>query len=263
MKPTDHFDLVMEQLRRFGGLVQEKKGDTDFYLEAVGPEAAGAKTAVGKARYIEEGYAPYPERLTTMDTRGQFGRENPLVTASVDCTAGANYINREDAVAGVESQLIKIPYWMCTDHGVLPEETWIRPIIVYRFGKLFDYIRDEWIEDGGVGTMELVSGYRRLGTTVLGKNEDKCGKRDSNDALGHWAGLSIDLRTKNWREGLDPLLGAVDESGNPAAEDTSIYMLDFIAYDFGLYRPMKKTDECHWCLVESPLVAKYPPWVKG
>jgi hypothetical protein len=82
MKPTEHFDVMMEQFRRFGGLVQEKKGDTQFYLSGVGPEAEGTKTAVGKARYIEEGYAPYRERLTTMNTRGEFGREHPLVAAS-------------------------------------------------------------------------------------------------------------------------------------------------------------------------------------
>jgi hypothetical protein len=167
-----------------------------------------------------------------------------------------DYIDREAEVGFIQDNLVKIPFGKEGDDrfkyvGNTDMEQWARPVIIQRLVALVDKVR-KYFEDKHevdyVPPMPIQSGYRRLGTTVIGgatakgTSDDICGKLDSYDEFGHWRGLAADMPTKDWRE-LDCF--------NQCGFELPLSVFDNLGRQALLHRPFKNTiDKAHWTMIE-------------
>jgi hypothetical protein len=117
---------------------------------------------------------------------------------------------------------------------------------------LVDRLSDLCAHIGGAG-IPVISGFRTLGLDVKEGLGDPDGIYDASDDYGHWSGNAVDLRTRDWRLALG--YRNLDDNGNIVADSkyTSFNELDYIADEFGLFRPFKHpdSDAPHWTIVEQ------------
>ncbi len=132
-----------------------------------------------------------------------------------------------------------------TNYDILMGGMMASYIFVDRLSDLCAYI-------GGAG-IPVISGFRTLGLDVKEGLGDPDGIYDASDDYGHWSGNAVDLRTRDWRLALG--YRNIDDNGNIVAdyEYTSFNELDYIADEYGLFRPFKHpdSDPAHWTIAEQ------------
>jgi hypothetical protein len=250
LKPADNYRLLTR--------LYELTGVDYRYLYMPPDPTAGEElpSAIRPAKELEREPPPIPKWL---ETQGTFRTRFPDVGPSLGCTGGKYYQMHKNEVPDVEAALCEIPSYLCSYSGPFEWTRWARPEIIAYLWKLaleISNLKGEFHE------IPLISGYRPLGTDVPeGDPEpDTCGERDASDPDGHWNGRSVDLQTKEWRFLFKKPFGNYNASGRPSEKFTYIFEIDFVAYEVGLYRPMKIKDKCHWCTTDSYLHGAYPPW---
>lgn len=199
------------------------------------------------------------EKPAWAGTYGGFDDEvtaEPSRKTSGPCLPGKHYADHEDEVDFIQDNLVKIPFGKEGDDrfkyvGDTGMEKWARGVMVQRLVALVDKVRQYYDEKHGVDhvpPMPVESGYRRLGTTVIGgttaegRSDDICGELDSRDKFGHWRGLAVDMPTKDWRE-LDCF--------NQCGVELPLAVFDNLGRQARLHRAFKNTiDKTHWTMVE-------------
>ncbi len=152
-------------------------------------------------------------------------------------------------VAEIEAALVPVPTDCCEFRSYTTEmEKLTRPELTGPLRAWWEKVSNyclsagKWPKEGGIWTWPKIvvdSGYRVLGETVEGEHYDEYGLRDATeDKWGHWIGFSIDIPTKKWRVKWEPIIN----------KNEFYEVMEPLAKECGLYRPLGDDDEAHWRL---------------